>query len=263
MENQHEISGLIIKSPWIEKILSGEKVWEIRGTATKKRGWIALIKSGSKKIFGVCRLIDVVGPLSLEEMLNTVDNHLVPLEELKKDGLPYSKTFAWVLDRPVTLEKPLPYSHPSGAITWVSLPSSPEISDAIKSTIIFYKSPIDDVRQSFLDSLAKDLRIIGHEVSVKKSEKSLDLEFYGLDFSSISETDIRDKHRHIRNRSLQKDAKFFEEMESWGIDNLFINGTDLEIEKIKPEVRICQSREEKNIYRYVRSLQTVSNSSGC
>jgi hypothetical protein len=41
------MKGLIVKSPWIELILEGKKTWEIRGSNTKIRGPIALIKSGS------------------------------------------------------------------------------------------------------------------------------------------------------------------------------------------------------------------------
>jgi hypothetical protein len=48
--------GLVIKSPWIEKILAGETTWEIRGRNTKLRGRIALIKSRSGKIYGTCRI---------------------------------------------------------------------------------------------------------------------------------------------------------------------------------------------------------------
>ena len=46
--NDFEVTkGLMIKSPWIDKILAGEKTWEIRGYTTETRGTIALIKSGS------------------------------------------------------------------------------------------------------------------------------------------------------------------------------------------------------------------------
>lgn len=52
------MKGLIIKSPWIELILEGKKTWEIRGSNTKIRGPIVLIKSGSKKAFGEVNIID-------------------------------------------------------------------------------------------------------------------------------------------------------------------------------------------------------------
>ena len=56
--------GILIKPPWIEKILSGQKTWEIRGSRTKVRGTIGLIKSKSGMVVGVADLVDCVGPIS-------------------------------------------------------------------------------------------------------------------------------------------------------------------------------------------------------
>ena len=42
--------GLIIKSPWIEKIFEGKKTWEIRNKDVNYRGKIYLIKSGTDKV---------------------------------------------------------------------------------------------------------------------------------------------------------------------------------------------------------------------
>ena len=60
------MKGLIIKAPWIDYILSGKKTWEIRGCNTKIRGEIALIQSGTGKIYGTVELVD-----SLELDLHT------------------------------------------------------------------------------------------------------------------------------------------------------------------------------------------------
>ena len=128
---KNRISGLIIKSPWIDMILSGEKTWEIRGMRTIKKEWIALIKSGSKKIFGICRIIDVKGPLTLKEFQDTFEKHRVPPEKIKRDGLPYKKTYAWVIRDVLQFEVPIQYEHPSGAVIWVNLPSDSRIDKAI------------------------------------------------------------------------------------------------------------------------------------
>ena len=56
--------ALLIKEPWISMILEGKKTWEIRGSATKRRGRIALVASGTGTVVGTCDLVDVVGPLS-------------------------------------------------------------------------------------------------------------------------------------------------------------------------------------------------------
>ena len=113
------MTGLVIKSPWIDLILQGRKTWEIRGKNTAQRGRIALIKSKSGCIIGTCRLVDCVGPLSLSQLRETTDKHHIPLEGLTE--LPYEKTYAWVMAEPKLLDQPIPYKHPSGAVIWVRL----------------------------------------------------------------------------------------------------------------------------------------------
>jgi len=111
------MNGLLIKSHWIELILNGQKCWEIRGNNTKIRGKIALIKSGTSQIVGHCEITDVIGPLTLEHMESTVQYHHSDLSK----GLPYNKTYAWLLSNVVQFDKPIPYMHPQGAVIWVKL----------------------------------------------------------------------------------------------------------------------------------------------
>jgi hypothetical protein len=112
------MKGLIIKSPWIELILSGKKTWEIRGSNTKIRGTIALIKSGSGKIFGEVDLVDSM-ELSLEDYRQSKKLHGVDSGNALE--LPYKKTYAWVLANPRIYKEPVPYKHPMGAVIWVNL----------------------------------------------------------------------------------------------------------------------------------------------
>ena len=116
------MKGLIVRSPWIEKILSGEKTWELRGSNTKIRGKIALIAGGSKAVCGVCELADAKGPLSGKQLMDNAHLHGVEKHVLEK-GLPYSKTYAWILEKPVAFRSPVPYDHPRGAVIWVNLSS--------------------------------------------------------------------------------------------------------------------------------------------
>jgi hypothetical protein len=57
------LDGLLIRVPWIDKILDGAKTWEIRGSHTSKEGRIGLIESGSGTVVGVAELVGVVGPV--------------------------------------------------------------------------------------------------------------------------------------------------------------------------------------------------------
>ena len=110
------MKGLIIKSPYIELILEGKKKWEIRGCNTNIRGTIALIKSGSKKVYGEVNLVDCI-----ELDINSYNQYCHELYGIKKGELPYKRTYAWVLENPKIYDTPRDYIHPKGAIIWVNL----------------------------------------------------------------------------------------------------------------------------------------------
>ncbi|MFP3728383.1 ASCH domain-containing protein [Priestia filamentosa] len=111
------IKGLIIKEPWIDMILRGEKVWEIRSSNTKIRGEIALIKSGTGKVYGTVEIVDTIN-LGVEYYKETESFHRIPGG---KECLPYKKTYGWVLKNPHIFDQPIPYKHPQGAVIWVNL----------------------------------------------------------------------------------------------------------------------------------------------
>ena len=106
---------LILEEP-LAKILAGTKTWEIRGSATKRRGRIALIQSKSGLVVGTCDLADVVGPLSLKKLRSSSWR-----TGFRPEKLPYAATHAWVVRAARRLRKPIPYAHPSGAVIWVKL----------------------------------------------------------------------------------------------------------------------------------------------
>ena len=114
--------GLMIRDPYASQILNGEKIWEIRGRATQVRGPVVIVKSGTGHAYGIANLMRVLGPLDLEDL---IDAHELPVAEraqFASDGLPYTRTFAYVFSDPKWFEKPIRYKHPSGAVTWVRLP---------------------------------------------------------------------------------------------------------------------------------------------
>jgi len=114
------MKGLIIKQPWIDLILDGEKPWEIRGRATTIRGTIALIKSGTGLVLG---LVDVVDSLELtpDTFYQAEVQHRIPNPATRP--LPYPRIYAWVLAHPQRLLVPQHYVHPQGAVIWVNLPT--------------------------------------------------------------------------------------------------------------------------------------------
>ena len=113
------LRALLIQHPNIDQILNGEKTWEIRGSRTNIRGRIALVASGSGTIIGVCNLIDSVGPLTAHGFRTNAKKAGMRPSECKLGY--YRNTYAWVLEKPKHLKKPVPYKHPSGAIIWAKL----------------------------------------------------------------------------------------------------------------------------------------------
>ena len=117
--------GLIIDAPPIDRILSGIKTWEMRSTSTNVRGRIALIRKKSGTVVGTVDLVDCIGPLSQDQMLNHLDRHHIDPSRIRNGEVAKWK-YAWVLDKVRKLPAPVRYEHPSGAVIWVNL--TPEVS---------------------------------------------------------------------------------------------------------------------------------------
>lgn len=109
--------GLIIRQPWIELILSGKKTWEMRSRPTSVRGRIALIESGTRMVVGECWIVHSSNnPVSHQEARDTINQHHVcDISLLEK------WCFAWELKFAKRYKKPIPYTHPMGAVVWVDL----------------------------------------------------------------------------------------------------------------------------------------------
>lgn len=112
--------GLVVREPWVDLILSGQKTWEMRATSPSWRGWFGLIRKGSGVISGIARLADVGRPLSPDEMVRTFDKHCIP-EAMIRSGEVAKWTTPWILANVQRLPRPVRYSHPYGAITLFTL----------------------------------------------------------------------------------------------------------------------------------------------
>ena len=114
--------GLLVRDPYATQLLNGEKIWEVRGKATQIRGPVVIIKSGTGRAYGTVRLIRVLGPLALDDLIMARELPQEEREEFRHAGLPYTKTYAYVFSDPQWFDRPISYNHPSGAVTWVRLP---------------------------------------------------------------------------------------------------------------------------------------------
>ena len=114
--------GLIIRPEPIEKILRGTKTWEMRSRAVEIRGTIALVKKGSKAVYGVADIVDCRGPLTLSERLANEHLHgISPDRWADPDVAKYD--YAWVLTNVRRLKHPVPYVH-KGGVQFVTLDDS-------------------------------------------------------------------------------------------------------------------------------------------
>lgn len=115
------LKGLLIAEPWIGRILSGRKTWEMRRQACHYRGPIALIRSGSGKVVGVAEVVDSLPSLDTREDYAAAEPyHAIRPDEQAAAFEARWKT-PWVLVNVRSLASPVPYKHSSGAVIWVNL----------------------------------------------------------------------------------------------------------------------------------------------
>lgn len=113
------LSAIPIRHPFIDMILAGVKTWEIRSKFTKKIGPVALIRSGSGTVVAIATLAEVIKltPEFAYENLNKMNIKSMPREKANY----FDGKYAWVLKDVIKLKVPVPYKHPPGAVTWVTL----------------------------------------------------------------------------------------------------------------------------------------------
>jgi hypothetical protein len=113
------LSAIPIRSPYIDMILAGAKTWEIRSKSTNKTGPVALIRSGSGTVVATACLTEVIkltADLAYQN-LNKMNIMSMPREK----AVNFEGKHAWVLKDIIRLNVPVPYKHPPGAVTWVTL----------------------------------------------------------------------------------------------------------------------------------------------
>lgn len=110
------LSAIPIREPWIDMILAGKKTWEIRSKFTKKIGPVALIRSKSGTVVATANLAKVI-----ELNSDICSKNARKMGMSVDEALDCFGDYAWVLEDVVVFKRPVPYIHPSGAVTWVTL----------------------------------------------------------------------------------------------------------------------------------------------
>ena len=109
--------ALVVKKRWLDKILDGEKDWEIRSSRTRHRGWVFFAQSkATGQLLGRARLVDC-----FELSADTFEAHAHRHGVAAWSSLTYKRAFAWVLEQAERFEKPFAYAHRPGAVVWVNV----------------------------------------------------------------------------------------------------------------------------------------------
>ncbi len=111
------VRSLVVREPWASLIVGGRKTWEIRRYPTRIRGRIGIVSG--RGLIGAVRLVDVLGPFSVEELLLHIEKHLAP-EEVLRAYAGDSELYAWVLAEPEEFPEPFEVERPRGPRTWVT-----------------------------------------------------------------------------------------------------------------------------------------------
>lgn len=151
--------GLIIADPWIDHILEGRKDWEMRSRPTSVRGWFGLIRKGSGTVVGLARLVECGMALNQAEMLASSDHHRIP-EVMIRRGEVAKWVVPWKLADILPLDRPVPYEHNAGAVTWVTL--SPHVSRQL-ATYLDQEPPTAEIQP------APPARVVDHVAALSPS----------------------------------------------------------------------------------------------
>ena len=128
-----DLDILLVRAPWAEKLVKGQKQWELRSRPVKKRGPIAIGQTKDHVILGRVTIVDChlaavrgrSGKLeppadcTSDDWLGNNENlkrHCVDMEQLPKT---WKKVYAWVLSSAYEYPVPIPYKHVPGCQTWL------------------------------------------------------------------------------------------------------------------------------------------------
>lgn len=120
------MKALVIMEEPLEKILAGQKIWEMRKRRCLIRGPIALIRKGSGLVVGTAVIADSLAPITdLASYGKSFRFHRVAKAN-QRNAFVSGYRFPWLISRARRLRKPIPYTHTPGAMSWVTL--SPRVA---------------------------------------------------------------------------------------------------------------------------------------
>ncbi|MFN3337288.1 MAG: ASCH domain-containing protein [Thermomicrobium sp.] len=108
--------SLIVREPWASYIVQGRKTWEVRRYPTRVRGRIGIVSP--RGLIGAVRLVRVLGPFTVEELLEEIERHLAP-EEFLREYAQDRPLWVWELEEAEEFEEPYEVERAGGPRIWV------------------------------------------------------------------------------------------------------------------------------------------------
>jgi len=108
--------ALLVKQQCADKILSGDKTWDVRGRRTTARGRIHIAQAGTGTLVGEVTITDCI-PVTMAMLARRAKEHRIA--SVRCVVAKYRRIYAWVLADAVCYPYPIAYRHPPGAVTWV------------------------------------------------------------------------------------------------------------------------------------------------
>lgn len=269
MDEKIKVSKLLlVPDPWASQLLSGFKVWEIRGRPLSDKmllTTIAIAKSrekGVNRIYGLVDLVDCEGPLTLKKMADNLEKHRDVDDTLT---LPYDKTYAWVVANPRVLKKPLDYKYENGWVIWGSGDWEFSSADFVdKGAYITMPGPDPILRTKFLNSLAEDLSFfgysLGHSTNGGRSLSTIHIPNFREYTDSTMKKIMREGYIKIQAKNRENQRDFVEEAKSIINDKELFAKNPLKLERLNPVIKRVTTEEEKKIHSYLRMLQNIPSS---
>ena len=112
-------TGLIMHKEWAQKILAGEKTWEIRSSdISAKRLPLRIGLVVKKECIGEVTIMSSIplSPVALQSAASFL-HHRVPQSKMRL--VSYRKPHAWVLVDPIAYSEPKQAKRKPGQVTWI------------------------------------------------------------------------------------------------------------------------------------------------
>ena len=124
--NRLPSKALTVQSHWIEEILSGRKVWELRNQSRRLRGEVAVVANG--QLLGQVNFDDaflvserdsghaVIAPPGNEQNFLALAGNMAKHGVQDLGSTAYTRVWAWVMSSPARYSLPVPYRHLTGQL---------------------------------------------------------------------------------------------------------------------------------------------------